>query len=90
MLSQKSQKVVEAVGLTKHYGDGVVAVQSIHLDPAAAKADLTVALSRAPARYKIYVHSASFTQQDAAALFAVIWQTAGKTASSGREFAARN
>ena len=69
---------------------GVAAVQSIHLDPAAAKADLTVALSRAPARYKIYVHSASFTQQDAAALFAVIWQTAGKTASSGREFAARN
>ena len=65
---------------------GVAAVQSIRLDPAAAKADLTVALSRAPARYKIYVRSASFSQQDAAALFAVIWQTAG----SGREFAARN
>ena len=69
---------------------GVAAVQSIHLDPAAAKADLTVALSRAPARYKIYVRSASFSQQDAAALFAVIWQTASRTAGSGREFAARN
>ena len=36
--------------------------------------DLTVALSRAPAAYKIYVRSADFSQQDAAALFAVIWQ----------------
>ena len=50
--------------------------QSIRIDPAAANADLTVALSRAPADYKIYVRSASFSQQDAAALFAVIWQTA--------------
>ena len=31
-----------------------------------------------------------FSQQDAAALFAVIWQAARKTAGSGREFAARN
>jgi hypothetical protein len=69
---------------------GIAAVQSIRLDPAAANADLTVSLSRAPAAYKIYVHSASFSQQDAAALFAVIWQTARKTADSGREFAARN
>ena len=69
---------------------GATAVQSIRLDPDAANADLTVALSRAPAAYKIYVRSASFSQQDAAALFAVIWQTAGKTAGSGREFAARN
>jgi ABC-type multidrug transport system ATPase subunit len=30
--SQKSQKVVEAVGLTKHYGNGVVAVQSLDLN----------------------------------------------------------
>jgi len=65
-------------------------IQSIRLDPAAANADLTVSLSRAPASYKIYVRSASFSQQDAAALFAVIWQTAHKTADSGREFAARN
>jgi hypothetical protein len=42
------------------------------------------------AAYKIYVRSASFSQQDAAALFAVIWQIARKTTDSGREFAARN
>ena len=66
------------------------AIKSIRLDPGAAKADLTVALSRASADYKIYVRSASFSQQDAAALFAVIWQNAYKTAGSGREFAARN
>lgn len=69
---------------------GATAIQSIRLDPGAANADLTVALSRAPTGYKIYVRSASFSQQDAAALFAVIWQTAGRTAGSGREFAARN
>jgi hypothetical protein len=62
------------------------AVQSIRLDPQAAHADLTLALSRAPAAYKIYARSANFSQQDAAALFAVIWKTAG----SGREFAARD
>jgi hypothetical protein len=66
------------------------AIKSIRLDPAAANADLTVSLSRAPAAYKIYVRSASFSQQDTAALFAVIWQTARKTADSGRKFAARN
>ena len=69
---------------------GAAAIRSIRLDPAAAKADLTVALSRAPADHKIYVRSASFSQQDAAALFAVIWKTAGKTAGSRRDFAARN
>ena len=66
------------------------AVRSIRLDSAAAKADLTVSLSRAPADYKIYVRSAGFSQQDAAALFAVLWQAARMTAGSGREFAARN
>ena len=69
---------------------GLTAIQSIRLDPAAVNADLTVSLSRAPAAYKIYVRSASFSQQGAAALFAVIWQTTRKTADSGREFAARN
>ena len=69
---------------------GATAIKSIRLDPAAANADLPVTLSRAPAAYKIYVRSASFSQQDAAALFAVIWQTARQTADSGREFAARN
>jgi 4,5-dihydroxyphthalate decarboxylase len=59
----------------------------------AANADLTVALSRAPAAYKIYVRSASFSEQDAAALFVVIWNSARKDARQsgfGREFAARN
>ena len=68
---------------------GAAAVQSIRLDPAARDADLTVVLSRQPADYKIYVRSAIFSEQDAAALFAVIWKTARVT-GSGREFAARN
>ncbi len=67
----------------------VSAIQSIRIDPAARAADLTVVLSRQPADYKIYVRSASFSEQDAAALFAVIWKTAG-LAGSGRKFAARN
>jgi len=69
------------------------AVQTIRLDPQAANADLTVALSRATAAYKIYVRSAGFSEQDADALFAVIWNSAHKNARQsrfGREFAARN
>jgi hypothetical protein len=69
--------------------DDPAAVKSIRLDPAASNADLTVTLSREPADYKIYVRSAGFSEQDAAALFAVFWQEARKT-GSGREFAARN
>jgi hypothetical protein len=69
---------------------GAAAIKSIRLDPGALHADLTVSLSRAPADYKIYVRSASFSQQDAAALFAAIWQTARDSAGSGREFAARD
>jgi hypothetical protein len=68
-------------------------ISTIRLDPKAIKADLAVALSRAPAAYKIYVRSASFSERDAAALFAVIWNSARKDArqsGSGREFAARN
>jgi len=65
------------------------AIKSIRLDPAARNADLTVALSRAQADYKIYVRSASFSEQDAAALFAAIWQNEHKT-GSGREFAERH
>jgi hypothetical protein len=62
-------------------------VQSIRIDPAAHNPDLTVALSRAPAAYKIYVRSAGFSREDAAALFAVLWRDAGKTA---RQVAARD
>ncbi|MGH6727333.1 MAG: hypothetical protein ACREB8_12435 [Pseudolabrys sp.] len=68
---------------------GVAAIESIRIDPAARNADLTVALSRAPADYKIYVRSAAFSEQDAAALFAAIWKNA-RWARSGLEFAARN
>ena len=69
------------------------AVQSIRLDPVADNADLTVTLSRAPGGFKIYVRSAIFSEQDAAALFAAIWGSARKdtrASGSGREFAARN
>ena len=48
--------------------------------PPRADADLTVVLSRQPADYKIYVRSANFSEQDAAALFAVIWKNARMTA----------
>jgi fructose-specific component phosphotransferase system IIB-like protein len=64
-------------------------VKSVRLDPAAKTPDLTVALSRAPAAHKIYVKSASFTEQDAAALFTVIWDKARKASLAGRAFAAR-
>jgi hypothetical protein len=65
------------------------AINSIRVDPAALAADLTVALSQAPADYKIYVRSANFSEQDAAALFAVIWKDSAKT-GSGRKIAERN
>jgi hypothetical protein len=67
----------------------VSAIKSIRIDPAARAADLTVVLSHQPADYKIFVRSAGFSEQDAAALFAVIWKSA-RMAGSGRRFAARN
>jgi len=72
-------------------GDGAPAchgagAKSIRVDAAAANPDVIVDLSKQPAEgaYKIFVRSASVTEQDAAALFAVIWKT-----SHGREFVAR-
>lgn len=65
------------------------AIKSIRIDPAASHADLTIALSRAAANYKIYVRSANFSEQDAAALFAVIWQDSRKTGLR-RAFAERH
>jgi hypothetical protein len=56
---------------------GVSMIESIHIDAAAAKPDLTIALSRDPADYKIYLHSDHYTEQDVAALAAVIRQKAG-------------
>lgn len=61
-------------------------VRSIHVDAAAEKPDLTVALSAQPVAggHKIYVRSASFSAKEAAALFAVIWKS-----EHGRESLAR-
>jgi hypothetical protein len=70
----------------------MTAIKRVRLDATASAPDLTVALSRDPADTKIYVHSASFTEQGAAALFAVIWHNARKTAHNtgpGRAYAAR-
>jgi len=70
--------------------DGVRTISSVRIDPDASRPDVTVALSRAAADYKIYVQSAKFSEQDAAALFAANWQSARKTASAGRRFAERH
>jgi hypothetical protein len=50
--------------------------ETIRLDNEASNPDLTVALSRDAADYKLYVRSARFSAQDAAALFAVMWRNA--------------
>jgi hypothetical protein len=50
------------------------ATETIRVDGQAAKPDMTVTLSNEPAAYKIYVRSARFSTQDAAALFAVLWR----------------
>lgn len=60
---------------------GISIIETIRIDATAVKPDLTIAVSRAPADYKIYLHSATFTEQDAAALAAVIWLNASKTGS---------
>jgi fructose-specific component phosphotransferase system IIB-like protein len=62
---------------------GVTVVEIINIDAAAQNPDLTVAVSREPADYKIYLHSDVYTEQDAAALAAVIWQNAGRTGALG-------
>lgn len=59
----------------------VSVIETIRIDATAAKPDLTIALSREPADYKIYLHSTAYTEQDAAALAAVIWQNDSKTGS---------
>ncbi len=70
---------------------GLRAVRTIRVDAQAREPDLTVALRSddAAARYKIYAHSADFTAQDAAALFAVMLQTGRKSAAL-RNLSARN
>jgi hypothetical protein len=63
-------------------------VTNIRVDPAASAPDVTVSISRAPAARKIYVNSANFSPDDAAALFAVIWKGT-RDAALHREIAAR-
>lgn len=65
-----------------------VSLKTVRIDPAALEPDLTVTLSRAEADYKVYVRSASFSEQDAAALFAVIWQNT-RRAGTARQVASR-
>lgn len=57
---------------------GAASIKSIRVDDQARKPDMTVALSRQPADYKIYVRSAHYSAEDAAALFAAMWQDARK------------
>lgn len=54
-------------------------IKTIRIDAAATEPDVTVAMTRAAADYKVFVKSATFTDEDAAALFAVIWRNARKT-----------
>jgi hypothetical protein len=55
-------------------------IRTIRIDAQARDPDLTIALAspETGARYKIYAHSAEFTAQQAAALYAVIWKAGRK------------
>jgi hypothetical protein len=61
-------------------------VKSVRVDAAAATPDMTVTLSKQASEgsHKIYVHSANFTEQDAAALFAAVWKSAHARQSIAR------
>jgi len=65
-------------------------VNNIRVNFGVADPDLTVALSRAPAKHRIYVRSASFSARDAAALFAVMWRNAKAGPATGHKVAARD
>lgn len=54
-------------------------IKTIRIDAAAVEPDVTVAMTRGAADYKVFVKSSAFTDEDAAALFAVIWRTARKS-----------
>lgn len=54
-----------------------IPTQTIRVDAdgaASSTADVTVHLSSAPDAHKLYVRSAAFTRQEAAALIAVLWR----------------
>ncbi len=65
-------------------------VNSIRINAGVPRPDMTVSLSREPADHKIYVRSASFSERDAAALFAVMWRNAQNHSGPGRKIAARD
>lgn len=74
------------------------ATRTVRIDPAAQVPDMTIALSHAQSDFKladvgnadikIYVKSATFSEQDAAALYAAIWKNS-RRAAPGAEVAAR-
>lgn len=63
-------------------------LKTVRIDATAAQPDLTVTLSRTDGDRKVFVHSASFSEQDAAALFAAIWQNS-RRAGASRQVASR-
>lgn len=71
------------------------AVKSIRIAPPIAKSGdkpgltVTLATQGRAGEYKIYVRSANFTAQDAAALFAAIWHDAGKGGGARESVAQR-
>jgi hypothetical protein len=75
------------------------ATRTVRIDPAAQVPDMTVALSRAQSDFKladtgnadikIYVNSATFSEQDAAALYAAIWKNSRRAAPGARVAARR-
>src|SRR5690606_15886854 len=62
-------------------------IRNILVNAEVADPDLTVSLSREPADHKIYVRSASYSEQEAAALLAVMWTNAQQASSGRREVA---
>ena len=58
------------------------AVQTISFDTGAAKPDLVVALTRAPAEHKIFVRSVRYSDDDAAALYAAMWRNTHKAVAA--------
>ena len=53
-------------------------IKTIRVDDAATRPDLTISLAGGGATpdFKLYVHSARFSHEEAAALFGVMWQAA--------------
>jgi hypothetical protein len=52
-------------------------LKTIRVNDEAPRADLTISLAGgAAADFKLYVHSARFSHEEAAALFGVMWQAA--------------